>query len=437
MIGLLRWIIRNFSTLLLSFVLAVVVWVSAVVNVDPNVRNQLGRQVTIELIGDDPGMRIMNDYPRTVSLTLVAPQSVWNLLNSDPSTIQAWVDLSGLTEGEYNLPVKINIKHSLVQLIDQNPKEITIRREKIISRSIPVEIRVNGTPPLGYQADPVILDPAEVLVTGPESLVQRVQSLQGQIDITGAIESVTRLVGISALDESARVVNGISLNPSSITVTAPVRLLGGYRNVIVKVVTIGIVASGYRLTNYLVSPSSVIVFSSDPRLVEQLPGYVETKPLDLSGADDDFEILLELDLPEGIIAATDSKVLVQVSIAAIETSLTISLPIEITGLLPGLEARIAPGTVDVILSGPVPILNDLQPSDIRVIVNLENYQVGTHQLIPIIDFLPAEVKRVSILPATVEVTISVSPTATPTSFFLQPGAANQTPTLTPTQPSEP
>lgn len=428
----LRWIIRNFSTLLLAFILAVVVWVSAVINVDPNIECQINRQIPIELIGEDPGMRIMDNYPETVNLVLTTPQSVCNQLNTDPTTSRAWVDLSGLPDGEFTLPVHVEIGPNLVKIISQTPEEITIRRENLISRAMPVDITVNGTPPLGYQTDPVVLEPAEVVVSGPESLVMRVQSLRGQMDISGATETVTRSLAISAVDENERVVTGISLNPNSITVSAPIRLLGGYRNVIVKVVTTGIVASGYRLTNYLVSPSSVIVFSSDPRLVDQLPGYVQTEPLNLSGADDDFETLLELDLPTDIVAATDSKVLVQVSIAAIETSLTISLPIEITGLTPGLDAKIAPGTVDVILSGPVPVLNNLQPSDIRVIVNLENYQEGTHQLIPIVDFLPAEVKKVSILPATVEVTITKLPTATPTSALLQLQQTTLTPTVTQT-----
>jgi hypothetical protein len=88
--------------------------------------------------------------------------------------------------------------------------------------------------------------------------------------------------------------------------------------------------------------------------------------------------------------------------------------------------------VDVILSGPVPVLNDLQPSDIRVKVDLTNYLEGTYQLIPVIDFLPAEVKKVSILPATVEAIIAAVPTATPTLFFGQPGVPNFLPTPTPT-----
>jgi YbbR domain-containing protein len=142
---------------------------------------------------------------------------------------------------------------------------------------------------------------------------------------------------------------------------------------------------------------------------------------------------VELDLPLGEVAATDSKVLVQVSIAAIETSLAITLPVEITGLSPGFVASIAPATVDVILSGPVPVLNDLQPSDIRVKVDLTNYLVGVHQLIPIVDFLPEDVKKVSVLPAAVEVTVLALPTATPTPIQAQPTrTATPTPTRTPT-----
>ena len=234
------------------------------------------------------------------------------------------------------------------------------------------------------------------------------------INIEGANQTITQTVTIIPVDENGKTITGISVSPTLIVVTQPVNLLGGYRNVIVKVVTQGNVANGYRLTNYFVSPSSVIVFSSDPRLVNALPGYVETQPLDLTNADDDFEALLDLNLPDGVSVVTDSKVLVQVSIAAIESSMTISLPVEMIGLEPGLEGQIAPGTVDVIIAGPVPVLNDLKPNDIRVVVDLSGYGVGVHQVIPVINFLPNRVQKVSILPATVEVTIRNLPTATPT-----------------------
>lgn len=140
----------------------------------------------------------------------------------------------------------------------------------------------------------------------------------------------------------------------------------------------------------------------------------------------DFERLVEIDLPKGISVVGDQKVLVQVSIAPIESSLTVSLHVEITGLTPGLLAEVAPTTVDVILSGPVPVLNTLKPSDLRVKVDLTGFGVGTHQIIPVVDLLPPRVQVVSILPATVEVVIVEAPTPTPTPTPVP------TPTITPT-----
>jgi YbbR domain-containing protein len=165
-------------------------------------------------------------------------------------------------------------------------------------------------------------------------------------------------------------------------VTQPITLLGGYRYVIVRAVSTGQVASGYRLTNIFVSPVGVVVFSSDPELVNNLPGYVQTIPIDLTGKEDDFETLVDLDLPAGISVVGDPKALVQVSIAAIESSLAITLPVEMIGLAPGLESSSSPATVDVILSGPVPVLSTLGPADVRAVVDLSGYEVGTYQLIP-------------------------------------------------------
>ena len=152
--------------------------------------------------------------------------------------------------------------------------------------------------------------------------------------------------------------------------------------------------------------------------MNDLPGYIETEPLDLTGADNDFEALVSLALPDGVSVVGDSKVLVQVSIAAIETSLAISFPVEVIGLTPGLSATVAPMTVDVILSGPVPILDDLEPGDVRVVIDLTGYEIGVYQLIPVVEILPEQVQRISMLPATVEVTIielpilTITPTAT-------------------------
>ena len=248
------------------------------------------------------------------------------------------------------------------------------------------------------------------------------------LDITNANQTITRDEVPQLLDADGQVVNGLTISPESVSVTQPIVLLGGYRYVIVRAVTVGQVATGYRVTNIFSTPIGIVVFSSNPELVNNLPGYIETQPIDLTGKEDDFEILVDLNLPEGITVVGDSKVLVQVSIAAVESSLAISLPVEIIGLSPGLEANVNPLVVNVILTGPVPVLNALGPTDVRVVVDLTGYEVGTYQFTPQVNILPERVQLSSILPATVEVTIIIAPTPTQT---LTPNGTT-TPQRTPT-----
>jgi YbbR domain-containing protein len=413
-VKVLRWVAKNFGTLLTAFILAVIVWVSAVVASDPNESHLLDRPVQIEIIGQDPNLQIMGEITRDVSMVLSAPSSVWNTLNSDPQSVRAWVDLSNLGPGVHDVPVQIHLTPHLVHLVSQDPKQLSITLDSIVTQVFPVSLIIKGEPPVGYQVQTPGVDPSEVTVTGPASVVSTVKEIRITLDITNATQTINRDITPLILDSEGRVVTGLTLTPDTVTISQPITLQGGYRYVIVRAVSTGQVANGYRLTNIFVTPVGVVVFSSDPQLVNNLPGYVETLPVDLTDKEDDFETLVNLNLPEGISVVGDSKVLVQVSIAAIESSLAISLPVDIIGLAPGLEASPTPTIVDIILSGPVPILNTLGPTDVRVVIDLTGYDVGTYQFIPDVNILPDRVQKVSMLPSTVEVIITIAPTPTQT-----------------------
>lgn len=427
---ILRWLAKNFSTLLTAFILGVIIWVSAVIASDPNEEHVLARPVPIEIIGQDPNMQIMGDVSQNVTLVLRAPASVWTQLNNDPQSVTAKADLSNLGPGVHEVPVQIQITPHLVRLISQDPTQLNITLDSIASQVFPVDLTVTGSLPVGYQVQTPTLNPSKVIVTGPESLLSKVKLVSVTMDITNANQTITRDETPLILDAEGQTVSGLTISPESVTVTQPIILLGGYRYVIVRAVTTGQVASGYRVTNIFVSPVGVVVFSSDPELVNNLPGYVETQPIDLTGKEEYFETLVDLNLPAGISVVGDSKVLVQVSIATIESSLAISLPVEVIGLAPGLAASVSPLVVNVILSGPVPLLETLGPTDVRVVVDLSGYDVGTFQFNPQVNILPDRVQLVSILPATLEVTITIAPTPTQTgtpSGTLVPG---QTPNPT-------
>jgi len=307
------------------------------------------------------------------------------------------------------------------------PELIEVTLEPLLTRTYPVNLEVTGDPAVGYQKGRLISEPSSVTVSGAESIVTQIEQVGASVDISGATETIERSVPLVALDQQGEPVSGVNITPAEVALTQPIFLQGGYRNVIVRVETVGQPANGYKLTNITVSPLNVVVFSSDPQLVNDLPGYVETEPVDLTGAVDDIDTYVAITLPDGVTMVGDQFVLVQVSIAAIEGSLKISLPVTPIGLLPIQAALISPDNVDVILSGPVPILDAMTPDDVRVVVDVSDLELGTYQLEPQVEIIPDRIAVESIVPSTVELEIIIAPTPTPTS----------TPAPAPTATSQP
>lgn len=411
----LREFIKNLPTLLIALIMAVAAWTAAVIASDPNELRVYGQPVAIEYLGQDPQMIILGNPVRTVRVSLYAPTSIWTTINAQTNHIKAYADLSGLSAGTHQVPIQIQIDAKPVQIVQINPENITLTLEKISTREVSVDLITSGSPAVGFQAEKASISPTSAMISGPESLISLVSQLRAQVDLTQARQSIQTSATISAVDSNGDPIEGISVNPDKVSINLPITQKGGYRNVVVKVVTQGKLADGYRLTSISVNPPSVTVFSSDPLKVDALPGYIETIPVILDNLKSDLIIPIELNLPEGITLVGLQQITVQASIESIESSLTISrIPVEIIGLKDGLTATVAPTTVDIIFSGPLPLLDALNASDIQVTVDLNNYLPGTYQIEPVVVVTSDEIKIESILPETIEVMIQSNvPTPTP------------------------
>ena len=162
-----------------------------------------------------------------------------------------------------------------------------------------------------------------------------------------------------------------------------------------------------RLTNIFANPPTVTIYSSDPELVESIPGFVETTPINLNGAEEDMEIRVSLNLPEGINVVGSQNITVQIGLEPIQSSISFNnIPIQVESLGDGLSATVSPENVDVFLSGPIDLLEQLSPSTLIVIIDLENRDPGTYTLAPEVQLENEAISVDAILPNTIEVTIS-------------------------------
>jgi YbbR domain-containing protein len=411
-----HWLATNFRTFLLAFVLAIAVWVTAVTAANPDETQVFPHPVPIEFIGQDPGLILTGGaVPQQVEMTLRAPKSVWDSLLSGDTSIRAVADLTGLGAGTHLVNVQVQIEVTPVLIISVTPQTFDLSLEPLVTRSLPVDLTLTGNPAIGYQVGIAILNPGEVVVTGAESLVSKIDHIQATLDLSNARQNITTSIQLQVEDVMGTVISGVTVLPHIVQISLPIIQQGGYRDLAVKVMTAGNPASGYSLTSVTALPPIVTVYSANSDIIDSMPGYVETNSLDLSGAQSDIEKQLGIILPPGVTLIGAQSVTVKVGIAPIEGGRTISFrPVEIIGLAAGLSAHLSPQTVDVILSGPLPVLDSLVFSDVHVQVDLTSLAPGTYQLTPKITFVQQNLIVESILPGTVEVVITKTSKLTPT-----------------------
>jgi YbbR domain-containing protein len=398
---------KNLPSLFTAIALAVVVWVLAVTNTDPVEKRSYARPVPIELFGLNPALVITSEVPEQITLTLSAPVSTWGSELTSSNAVRAIADLSGLSAGNHSVPVNLQIDAQPVKLESYSPDVIEIVIEEIHSESFKIDLIQPSSPAIGYEAKSPTLDKETATVNGPASLVDQVIGIQAVLDISQAKENIDETLTLKAVDENGLMVSGVSISPEEVNVRMNITQRGGYRTVSVKVVTIGQVKSGYSLNRISLNPLVVTVFSTDSELVNDLPGFIETQPLNLSDASEDIIVSLPLDLPSGMTAVGESTIKVSVSIAPIQGSVTLTnLPVETIGLDQELSAVLSPDRVDIILSGPLPTLDKLIPGNVRIFIDLTDLEKGTYQLEPSTEINIQSVLVRSLLPATIEVTIS-------------------------------
>ncbi|HEX5943146.1 MAG TPA: CdaR family protein, partial [Anaerolineales bacterium] len=249
-----------------------------------------------------------------------------------------------------------------------------------------------------------------------QSLVQKAARARVKINLDGIRETIDESLPIEVVDAENLPIQGLAINPETVRVNIPISQPVGYRDVAVKVIVQGQQAAGYRIENISVFPPVVTVFANQPALVNDLR-VLETQPLDLQDRNEDISTRLSLDLPENITLVGAQTVQVQVNISPIQTSVTLlNQPINVNGLSEGLAAQVFPQAVDVIISGPVPVLEVISSQDITVSVDVNELEIGVYQLTPLVETLMENVSVESILPGTVEVVIALPSTATPTAF---------------------
>ncbi len=414
----LQSLLKLVPSIIVSLLLSLTVWMIAESQKDPAVEKRYPYAIPLEVVGLDDALVMTNNMPEIVNMTLKAPESVWNTIVNDRVQANAAIDVTGLSAGEYNLPVEISINAKPIVVTSYSPQTIKVVLEEYQTREYPVQVTEIGEIPTAFKGEKPVVEPATVSVSGPISKLDEIDYLRVVLNHSNATETIVKDLTVGAIGKSGNAVatgvTGISFEPSQVNVTKEISLRGGYRVVVVKVVTEGTVPAGYQVSKIGVVPSVVTIYSSDRALLESIPSYVETEPIQLSEYTGNASISIGLNLPGGISLVGDQSVKVDVQIPAIMSTMTFNdIPVYVLGLKDQQEVDFSPEIVDLYLSGPQPILNNVRAAELYAYIDLTEYSQGHYQLTPRVDLASWNGLSVqSINPTTIDVTINGSADST-------------------------
>ncbi|MDA0353735.1 MAG: CdaR family protein [Chloroflexi bacterium] len=396
--------IRNTpSLLMLSGLLGVSLWIFVTEEQNPTLVDELTAPILVQSVNVETGLAVANQLP-SVQIVLAAPQERWDDIAAGLGAFTAFVDLNGLTGREQQVQVQIDIEGIRgVRVVEIIPERVTVNLEDLTSVEVPVRVRAVGPLPLGYEQGETTVNQRSVIVTGPASLVSRVSDAVADINVTGLNLGIEQTVTIVPRGAGGGEIRGVTLEPSTARVGVEIRQSTLVRTLPFRIEVKGAPAPGFRIANLVISPATITVEGTLETL--QQVDSIDLGEVDVTGERTDVTRAITVELPPGLSVTERRVVTVVVQIAPIDGDFSFAIVPTLVGVGSGLTATLSEPTVELILNGPLPLLNELTTEDLQVTLDLTGLGVGTHE-VPATTTTPEGVIVTSLQPETVSVTLA-------------------------------
>lgn len=396
-------IINNILWFLGSLFLGGLVWFVATIQADPIGTVQYSN-VPIQIEYDTETLIITNEPSQSARVEIRAQQSVIRSLTREDIVVRA--DLTGRAAGTHTVPLQVELSRNGVA--DTQPLQVTVALEPLVAEQKPVNISIANAPSIAFRYSEPQFDLPQAVVRGAQDDVGSVVEVRGLMDLSDRRMSFTEEVMLTAMDADGRPVRDVTVEPRGVSVSVDISQREDVLPVSVQP-RLGIPPEGYIATIRGYEPQFVFL-GGTPESLRQVGATVFTEEIPLFGRTGDFEASVSIELPfdDLVVLNEEATVTVDVSIEARRGTVQIdNIELDIIGEPAEGTVTVQPDTVSVVLVGPEPVIQDIDPDDIQAFIDLNNLGPGATSVAPTVQIAqsPADVEW-STLPQSIGVTIT-------------------------------
>lgn len=409
-------ITNNFGLKLLAVLFAVILWL-VVVNIDdPKLSQRFSASVVIEnadyLTGQGKYFEVLDDT-NTIVFTVTAKRSYLEKLSSTDFKAVANMENAAIDNetGIGKVPIEVTaLRYSSLVTISKATQNLEIALDELAQQQYIITVDTTGTLPDGCALGDVAVSPNLMKVSGPQSVVSRIDHVTANIDVTNMNEDVVASVIPVLYDSDGNVIdkNNLTLNMSTVTVTVHILDI---KDVSLMFNVTGTPADGYAYMDMEYEPKTIAIKGTAASLNNVTMVNIPESALDISGAREDITQVIDVSeyLPSGVTMAdkNDSKVTVTVHIARLATKTVNIFPssIQVLNLPDGYKLSFDRSVIRVALSGVEEDINALDTSAIVASIDAGQLTPGTHEVELVLDLD----ENIYHEPVSVAVTVSEEP----------------------------
>lgn len=379
---------NNLGLKILALLFAVTLWMAVVNLDDPTINKPFTVAVTVE---NESAVTAMNKYyeidkdSTNVTFNVLAHRSVLDRLSS--SDFKATADMSQLIQGEDKnvVPVEVTALRYAGQLtISRRTQEIKVNLEDLMSLTCVIQAESQGKPAEGYALGDMEVTPNLLKVSGPKTIVSKIDSVKAVVDISGMSTEITGRVVPVLLDDKGEEIDTTRLTMNLATVTVKIDILTE-KTVPLKANYSGKPKEGFEVISVSTQPEEITIKGKSDVLNAISAITIPEDVISVQDADMKFDQQVDIIkyLPQGVSLSDASEtgiITVKVDVEELERR-TFTVPvgnINVDNLPEGYRIEYSDTSVDVIIYGLKDDLDRLSANALRPILDVDGMSAGSH-----------------------------------------------------------